>query len=289
MHFGDRLAETIAHKGPLCVGLDPHLGRIPQIFGDGVAGIEAFFNTVLDRLGDHCGIIKPQIAFFEQHGPQGLALLARLCERAKAQGLMVLMDAKRGDIGSTAQAYASAYLGPKAWVHCDAITVNPYMGMDTLAPFLAMADDQDKGIIVLVRTSNPGAADFEDRMIGELPLYQHIAQTLAPSAAQRLGPQSGWSSLMVVVGATAPNEARQLRHTLPHSPFLVPGYGAQGGSAANAVVAARDAQGVVVNSSRGILYPKGAFEAQNMNDWQAFFDTALINAHKELTNALQSA
>jgi orotidine-5'-phosphate decarboxylase len=289
MHFGDRLAEAIAHKGPLCVGLDPHLGRIPPIFGDGLAGIEAFFNAVLDRLGGHCSIIKPQIAFFEQHGPEGLALLARLCERARAQGLMVLMDAKRGDIGSTAQAYASAYLGSNAWVYCDAITVNPYMGMDTLAPFLAMADDQDKGVIVLVRTSNPGAADFEDRMIGTMPLYQHIAQKLVPHAEQRLGPQSGWSSLMVVVGATAPNEARQLRHILPYSPFLVPGYGAQGASADEAVVAAKNAQGVVVNSSRGILYPKGAFEAQNMDAWQVFFDTALINAHKELTSALQSA
>jgi len=286
MHFGDHLAKTIATHGPLCVGLDPHPGRIPSIFGNGLAGIEAFFMAVLDRLDSRCGIIKPQIAFFERYGPDGLAVMARLCVHAKTRGLMVLMDAKRGDIGSTASAYASAYLGPDAWVPCDAITVNPYMGMDTLEPFLATADDQDKGIIVLVRTSNPGAADFEDLSMDGKPLYQHIAATLAPFARERKGPQSGWSSLMVVVGATAPDEARHLRVTLPHSPFLVPGYGAQGASAKDAVSAARDGQGVVVNSSRGVLYPEGAYEASDLANWENIFDAALAKAHLELSQAL---
>ncbi|PHS28531.1 MAG: orotidine-5'-phosphate decarboxylase [Robiginitomaculum sp.] len=286
MHFGDHLAKTIATHGPLCVGLDPHPGRIPGFFGDGLVGIEAFFMAVLSRLDTRCGIIKPQIAFFERYGPDGLAVMARLCAHAKARDLLVLMDAKRGDIGSTASAYASGYLGPDAWVPCDAITVNPYMGMDTLEPFLAMADDQDKGIIVLVRTSNPGAADFEDLSMDGKPLYQHIAAALAPFARDRQGPQSGWSSLMVVVGATAPSEARQLRITLPHSPFLVPGYGAQGASAQDAVSAARDGQGVVVNSSRGVLYPPCAKEATSFTDWDRLFDAALEKAHDELTQAL---
>ncbi len=288
MHFGDHLAKTIATHGPLCVGLDPHPGRIPALFGDGLAGIEAFFMAVLDRLNTRCGIIKPQIAFFERYGPDGLAVMARLCVHARTRGLLVLMDAKRGDIGSTASAYASGYLGPDAWVPCDAITVNPYMGMDTLEPFLSMADDQDKGIIVLVRTSNPGAADFEDLSMGGKPLYQHIATALAPFARDRQGPQSGWSSLMVVVGATAPDEARQLRLTLPHSPFLVPGYGAQGASAKDALSAARDGQGVVVNSSRGVLYPQGAQEAANTRQWEELFDAALAKAHNELTQTMAS-
>lgn len=285
MHFGDQLAKAMAVNGPLCVGLDPHPNRIPPIFGNGLPGIEAFFMAVLTRLEGHCGIIKPQIAFFERYGPDGLRVLARLCAVAKARGLIVLMDAKRGDIGSTASAYAAAFLGPDAWVKCDAITVNPYMGMDTLEPFLNMADDRDKGIIVLVRTSNPGAADFEDLQIQDQPLYQHIAQALAPFARERRGALSGWSSLLAVVGATAPNEARKLRLTLPHSPFLVPGYGAQGASAKDALAASRDGQGVVVNASRGVLFPSGAYEAGSITQWENLFDAGLQKAHDELRAA----
>ncbi len=288
MHFGDRLAAAIKDNGPLCVGLDPHPNRIPALFGEGVPGIEAFFIAVMERMSGRSGVIKPQIAFFERYGPAGLQVLARLCERAKDLGLIVLLDAKRGDIGSTASAYASAYLGPDAWLHCDAITVNPYMGMDTLEPFLGTADDMDKGVIVLVRTSNPGAADFEDLIFDKKPLYQHIAHALAPFAQERKGPVSGWSSLMAVVGATAPNEARHLRLTLPHCPFLVPGFGAQGASAKDAVAAARNGQGVLVNSSRGVLYPAGADSAKTMDDWQGIFDAALAKAHDELCAALDA-
>ncbi len=282
MHFGDRLAQKIKLTGPLCVGLDPHIGRIPPIFGEGLAGVEAFFMAVLARLNGKAAIIKPQIAFFERFGPEGLAVLARLCAHARACDLLILMDAKRGDIGSTASAYAAAYLGPQAWVDCDAITVNPYMGLDTLEPFLTTADDNDKGVIILVRTSNPGAADFEDLLVGQTALYQRIAQSLAPLARDRQGPQSGWSSLMVVVGATAPNEARRLRVELPHCPFLVPGFGAQGASAHDAMAAAIEGQGVVVNSSRGVLYPHGAYEAQTKAVWAQIFDAALAKAAAEL-------
>ncbi len=285
MNFGDRLAQAIEINGPLCVGLDPHPNCIPELFGQGLAGVEAFFTAVLQRLGGHCGIIKPQIAFFERFGPQGLAVMARLCAQARDAGFVVLMDAKRGDIGSTANAYADAYLGHEAWVHCDAITINPYMGLDTLEPFLAMADERDKGVIVLVRTSNPGAADFEDLIFEGKPLYHHIASALAPFAQERRGALSGWSSLMVVVGATAPVEARHLRLVLPHSPFLVPGYGAQGASAKDAVTAQVDGQGVVVNSSRGILFAPGAYEAADTASWERIFDVALARAHDGLALA----
>lgn len=288
MHFGDKLAHAIATTGPLCVGLDPHPGRIPAIFGEGLVGVEAFFMTVLERLSGKCAIIKPQIAFFERYGPDGLALLARLCARARALDLMIIMDAKRGDIGSTASAYAAAYLGPQAWVQCDAITVNPYMGIDTLEPFLTAAADFDKGVVVLVRTSNPGAADFEELLVGDAPLYQRIAQILAPLAQDLRGPQTGWSSLMVVVGAMAANEARRLRVDLPDCPFLVPGYGAQGGSAADAVAGAVNRQGVVVNSSRGVLYPHGALDAPTKADWAVLFDAALAKANTELGTALRA-
>ena len=282
MHFGDRIAQAIAAYGPLCIGLDPHEGRIPALFGAGLAGIEAFFEAVLHRARGTCGIIKPQIAFFERHGPDGLAVLARLCAKAKALGYLVLLDAKRGDIGSTASAYAHAYLGPEAWLECDAITVNPYMGMDTLEPFLNTAGDHGKGVVVLVRTSNPGAADFEDWQHDGTPLYMQIAQTLAPFARERRGPRTGWSSLMIVAGATAPAEARRLRAALPHCPFLVPGYGAQGASAAEALAASRDGQGVVVNSSRAVLYPHGAEQARSARAWERLFDAALRRAQDDL-------
>ncbi len=285
MHFGDNLSVCIDQYGPLCVGFDPHMERIPALFGSGLPAVEAFFTAVLSRIEGQCGVIKPQIAFFERFGPPGLAVLQRLCGQAKAAGLMVLLDAKRGDIGSTARAYAHGYLGKDAWLDCDAITVNPYMGLDTLEPFFTTAIDNEKGVIVLVRTSNPGAADFEDLPIEAAPLYQHVAAAVAPFARDQRGPKTGWSSLMVVVGATAPLEAKRLRVALPHCPFLVPGYGAQGAGAAEALAASVDGQGVIVNSSRGVLYPQGAFEAKTAKDWERLFDAGLHKTKADLISA----
>jgi orotidine-5'-phosphate decarboxylase len=168
------------------------------------------------------------------------------------------------------------------------VTVNPYMGTDTLEPFLKMAETRGKGVAVLVRTSNPGAQDLQDQRVGDEPVWARTARMIAPLAA-RLGGANGWSGLMAVAGATYPHEARALRALLPDCLFLVPGYGAQGAGAAEAVagfrVTAQGLRGGVVNSSRGVTYPSGARDAQTLADWRGAVDAAMRAAHADLSAA----
>ena len=202
--------------------------------------------------------VKPQSAFFEQVGPEGVAVLARVIRKARDAGLIVICDAKRGDIGSTAEAYAAAYLAgedrtprpspPTRW------TVNPYLGRDTLDPYLRLTGERGAGIYVLVRTSNPGAGTFQDRTAEGRPMYRHIAE-MVESLASATADGGRYGAVGAVVGATYPRELTELREIMPHAPLLVPGYGSQGGQAAD-VAAAFDEQGLgaLVNNARGINF-----------------------------------
>ncbi|MEM9180245.1 MAG: orotidine-5'-phosphate decarboxylase, partial [Pseudomonadota bacterium] len=211
MKFADRLIHATRTYGPLCVGIDPHAGRIPDLFGgDTPEGLEAWGIAVVKAAAGRTGIVKPQAGLFERHGWQGMRALASVCAAARDHDLLVLMDAKRGDIGSTAEGYAVAYLAKDAPFHCDALTVNPYMGLDTLEPHVRTAEETGKGVIVLARTSNPGSADYQAKSLEGAPLYARVVESLAPMMA-RLKGESGWSGLMLVTGATGPGEARQLR------------------------------------------------------------------------------
>lgn len=283
--FSDRLIDAVAARGPLCIGLDPHPAMLPGLFGaPDAAGFERFLNEVVDLAAGSVAVVKPQIALFERWGPEGLAMLARVAERARAAGLLILLDAKRGDIGSTAQGYADAYLGAEAWLPADSVTVNPYMGLDTLEPWIAAARANERGITVLLRTSNPGAADVQELLAGGRPVWERLAEALRPLAEAWTG-ASGWSSLTTVVGATAPEEARRARDLLPNAPFLVPGYGAQGATAADAMAGAvqgpRGREGVLVNASRAALYPAAAGEAATLDDWRAAFAAHLAVVRAE--------
>jgi len=253
--------------------------------------VESFLSAVLDRIAGRVAVIKPQIAFFEQLGWRGLRVLDRLCRAAAEREILVLLDAKRGDIGSTAEGYAAAYLAADAAMPTDAITLNPYLGFDTLEPFARVAAEAGRGLFVLVRTSNPGSADLQDREVGDRPLFGHVAEGLGRFEAQLAGGATPWSSLGVVVGATWPEQARRVREALPRSLFLVPGYGAQGGSAAAAVEGfvpgPRGREGGVVNSSRGILFPADAKGAEDGTNWERAFDAALERAIGELGEAVQ--
>ena len=290
--FADRLIEAVRQKAsPLCVGLDPFAERIPALFGDAradVGAIERFGQAIIDAAAPYTRILKPQLGLFEPFGPEGVAVARSLTAYAREKGFLVILDAKRGDIGTTAEGYARASLGPAPGFEADAVTVNPYMGADTLAPFLDIAAERDKGVAVLVRTSNPGARDLQDLDCAGAPLWMRTAEMLAPLTT-RLKGQSGWSGLMVVAGATYPEEARRLRAALPKSLFLVPGYGAQGASAADAVTGfisgPHGLEGGVVNSSRAILYPKAAAEAPSLEAWRAEIESALKRASGELADA----
>jgi orotidine-5'-phosphate decarboxylase len=271
-HFADRLAAAIRAKGnALCVGLDPRWESLPQEVrgrhgGDSLAAVarayEEFCGRVLDVVAPLAPVVKPQSAFFEACGPDGMAVLQRLLRKARGLGLLTILDGKRNDIASTATAYAdAAFAGTvvagrahPVW-EADALTVNPYLGRDAVEPFLHSARRAGAGVFVLVRTSNPGAGQFQDLECEGRPLYQHVGAAVAAWAREDLG-TCGLGDVGAVVGATYPAELAVLRRLLPEVVFLVPGFGAQGATADDIAAAFRaDGLGAVVNSSRGILFP----------------------------------
>jgi orotidine-5'-phosphate decarboxylase len=284
MHFADRLAAAVRAKGTaLCVGLDPRWDSLPKTIRDrhddtpaGVAAAyEAFGLRVLEIVAPLVGVVKPQSAFFEACGPAGLAALERVLRRARELGLVTILDAKRGDIASTAAAYADAAF--RAF-DADALTVNPYLGRDAVEPFLTAARRDGRGLFVLVRTSNPGSGLFQNLVCDGKPLYQHVAAAVAAWNGEGLG-ACGLGDVGAVVGATHPAELRLLRERLPDVWFLVPGYGAQGGTAADVRAAFRaDGLGAVVNSSRGVTFPFKPDEPR----WEAAVAAVAKAAAREL-------
>ncbi len=274
--FTERLADAVRRRGPLCVGIDPRWESLPlsirKAYPDPATAFEQFGLRVLELVEPFAGVIKPQAAFFEQFGPAGFSAMQTILRRAKEMGFVTILDAKRGDIASTALAYAEAAFGP-TW-DADSLTVNPYLGRDAVEPFLQVARQHDRGLFVLVRTSNPGAGLFQDLVCDGRPLYRHVAEAVVQWNAGR-------GDVGAVVGATHPKELQELRQALPGVWLLVPGYGAQGGTAAD-VKAAYDAKGLgaVVNSSRGITFP---YRPEDEH-WEAKIATAAKNAQAELRN-----
>ncbi len=264
MDFAERLHRRIRDvDSRVCLGIDPRpslseltaperLGGDPARVADAVV---RYFTTVLRATHDRLACCKPQAAFFEALGLHGLEALARLLQVARELELPVILDAKRGDIGSTSEAYARAYLGTGDFA-ADALTVNAYLGLDTLEPYLDAAVRHGRGLFVVLKTSNPGSADLQDLRLasGEL-LHQALADRLTERAAALPADGAGYTALGAVVGATYPQALRELRARLPRSVLLVPGYGAQGGTAADVAAAFDgDGAGAVVSASRSLTY-----------------------------------
>jgi orotidine-5'-phosphate decarboxylase len=249
--FADRLVRAQQTSGSLlCVGLDPDLSKLPPEFATSSEPFLAFNRRIVDATAHLTAAYKPQIAFYSALGKEDELAASIRYIREKAPHAVVILDAKRNDIGNTAAAYASEAFDRYG---ADAVTVNPYMGEDSVRPFLARPD---RGAILLCRTSNPGARDFQDLMVDGLPLYRRVAER-----ADRDWNQS--KNLMLVVGATYPEEMAELRRAHPDLWFLVPGIGAQGGDLASTLKAGLSAQrsGLLINSSRGIIYAGGATPA----------------------------
>jgi orotidine-5'-phosphate decarboxylase len=227
--FGTRLADAVAARGPLCVGIDPHAPLLERWgLPDSPEGLARFTDAVVDALAGSVAVLKPQLAFYERHGSRGLAVLESAVERARAAGALVLLDAKRGDIGSTMDAYAD-YLRPGHPLHVDAMTVSPFLGPGSLQPAVDTARQHGGGLFVLARTSNPDAGTFQHAVVGERSVAQAVVDTVGRWNAE--DGASGPGSLGVVVGATL----RELDVDLDHlgGPVLAPGLGAQGGSVAD--------------------------------------------------------
>ena len=298
LHFADRLAAAVRAKGTvLCVGLDPRWEQLPldlrnrhgaASLENVAAAVEELSLRVLDVVAPLVPVVKPQSAFFEACGPAGMKALQQVLCRASELGLLTILDSKRNDIASTAEAYADAAFGGLTidgrrfpiW-NVDALTVNAYLGRDGIEPFLTSARKSERGVFVLVRTSNPGAGQFQDLLCEGKPLFHHVAAAVRKWTSENLG-DCGLGDIGAVVGATHAAELAQVRQLLPQAWLLIPGFGAQGGTAEDIKAAFRpDGLGAIVNSSRGIT---ACFEPQEPQ-----WETAIELATRAGISALRSA
>ena len=258
-------------KAQICVGLDPMLSYIPEHivkkalseYGETMKGaaeaIWQFNKEIVDHTYDLIPAVKPQIAMYEQFGVEGLIVYKRTVDYCQEKGLLVIGDVKRGDIGSTSAAYATAHLGhvqvgsqKLSGFDTEFATVNPYFGTDGVKPFVDVCNQDDKGIFVLVKTSNPSSGEFQDQLVNGKPVYELVAEKVMEWGAMSMDGE--YSNVGAVVGATYPEMSRILRKLMPHTYFLVPGYGAQGGTAEDLKYCFNeDGLGAIVNSSRGII------------------------------------
>ncbi len=268
-NFADRLIEAIKEKGnPCMVGLDPRIEQFPHfifsILPEGLSEDEkveqvliAFNTLIIETIKDIIPTVKIQSAFYEQYGIAGMKALQATIKIVKNAGLVVVVDAKRNDIGSTAEAYANTFLPIGAPFEADALTVSPFLGRDSLVPFVEACKKFGKGLFILVKTSNEGSGDLQNQILKETnePLYISVAKMVNELGVDVLG-ESGYSAIGAVVGATHPKEIEELRTIMPKAIFLVPGYGAQGGTGADTKPAFNaDKLGAVVSASRSINFP----------------------------------
>ncbi|GAA4657591.1 orotidine-5'-phosphate decarboxylase [Streptomyces youssoufiensis] len=259
--FGARLRQAMDTRGPLCVGIDPHASLLADWgLGDDVAGLERFSRTVVEALADRVAVLKPQSAFFERFGSRGVAVLERTVAEARAAGALVLMDAKRGDIGSTMAAYAAAYLDPASPLFSDALTVSPYLGFGSLDPAVELARASGCGLFALALTSNPEGAEVQHALRADgrsvaATVLGHLAERNAAERAAWQGQGRPLGSFGAVVGATLGDALAAAGGSLAiDGPLLAPGIGAQGATPADLPAVFGDAVGNVVPSvSRGVL------------------------------------
>ncbi|MFO7154221.1 MAG: orotidine-5'-phosphate decarboxylase [Caldicoprobacter oshimai] len=271
MHLIDRLIEQIIEKrNPTVVGLDTRLEYVPDHVVERCSGASPFevaasaifeFNkAIIDAVYEHIPAVKIQVAYYELYGPPGMEAFRLTAQYAKSKGLIVIGDIKRNDIGSTAEAYASAYLGETPLKNgrmpafdLDFVTVNPYLGTDGVMPFIQACKEYNKGIFVLVKTSNPSSGEFQDLPVEGKRLYNKVAEKVVEWGKELMGTK-GYSHIGAVIGATYPRQLEELRGEMPNTYFLIPGYGAQGGSVQD-VMGGFDANGLgaVINASRSVI------------------------------------
>lgn len=307
-NFADRLVEAVKRKGnAICVGLDPRLDKIPlhikkksllegkktptQAAADAIID---FNMGIIDAVCDLVPVVKPQVAFYEIFGAEGMRAYEETLKYAKSRGLLTIADVKRNDIGSTAEAYAKAYLGEieifededevvMPIFDADSLTVNPYLGWDGIKPFIEECNKYGKGIFALVKTSNQSSGDLQDLQAKDgKSVYEIVGHLVDSWGANEIG-ESGYSLVGAVVGATYPEQARVLREIMPNAIFLVPGYGAQGGKAEDVKVCFNeDGLGAIVNNSRGITFAYENLEGFGPESYDAAAREAVMKMKADL-------
>ena len=306
----DKLVKNIQKtNAPIVVGLDPMLNYVPEHIQKGAfaeygetlegaaEGIWQFNNGIVDATYDLIPAVKPQIAMYEQFGIEGLKAFKKTVDYCKEKGLVVIGDIKRGDIGSTSTAYAVGHIGKVqvgsktyAGFDEDFITVNPYLGTDGIKPFVDVCKEENKGIFVLVKTSNPSSGEFQDRLVDGRPLYEIVGEMVDKWGSDVIG-ESGYSAVGAVVGATYPEMGKVLRKVMPKSFILVPGYGAQGGKAADLVhYFNEDRLGAIVNSSRGIIaaYKQDKYAQFGAENYADASRQAVVDMIEDINGALDA-
>ena len=309
MNAADKLIENILRtKNPGVIGLDPDIGKIPSCYKrlvthnlnklSDVAELIYNFNCdIIDTVAPFVPAVKPQMAFYEKYGSYGVAALEKTVEYARAKGLTVIEDAKRNDIGNTAMAYANGHLGKVELIDgsflpsidADFMTVTPFLGSESIEPFVKVCNENEKGIFVLVKTSNISSGEIQDAFINNgLTVSRSIARYVYEQGIGTVG-KYGYSPIGAVVGATYPEEASVLRKMMPDSYFLVPGYGAQGGDASDIIPCFNeDGLGAIVNSSRGILYMHTSVEELEVISREEYLQR-VKNAALQMKNEIYSA
>lgn len=306
----NKLVEKIKKtKAPIVVGLDPMLSYVPkhivqksyEAYGETLKGaadaIWQFNKGIIDHVYDLIPAVKPQIALYEQLGVEGMQVFQKTIDYCHEKDLVVIGDVKRGDIGSTSAAYATAHLG-KVTVGSrkysafneDFATVNPYFGIDGVQPFLDVCKQEQKGLFILVKTSNPSSGEFQDRLIDGRPLYEYVGEKVAEWGAQHMG--EDYSYIGAVVGATYPQAGKMMRKVMPKTLILVPGYGAQGGKGADLVhYFNEDGLGAIVNSSRGIIaaYKQEQYARFSPENYADASRQAVLDMIADINGALQEA
>ncbi|MBO5353965.1 MAG: orotidine-5'-phosphate decarboxylase [Lachnospiraceae bacterium] len=304
----DKLITKIkATDAPIVVGLDPMLGYIPNYikeaafkeYGETLEGaaeaVWQYNKGIVDAVYDLIPAVKPQVAMYEQFGIPGMVAFHKTVQYCKEKGLIVIGDIKRGDIGSTSAAYAAGHIG-KVTIGSntyepfgeDFVTVNPYLGTDGIKPFVDVCKENDKGLFILVKTSNPSSGEFQDRLIDGRPLYEHMGEKVAEWGADCMS--GDYSNIGAVVGATYPEQGKILRKLMPKTFILVPGYGAQGGKGADlAHFFNEDGLGAIINSSRGIIaaYKQEAYAKFGETGYADAARAAVLDMKADINSAIK--
>ena len=305
-----KLIEGIKRtKAPIVVGLDPMMNYIPEYiqkkafaeFGETLEGaaeaVWQYNKGIVDAVYELVPAVKPQIAMYEQFGIEGLKAFEKTVSYCQEKGLVVIGDIKRGDIGSTSEAYAVGHLGKVqvgshsfSGFHEDFVTVNPYLGSDGVKPFMKICKEEKKGLFILVKTSNPSSGEFQDRLVDGRPLYELVGEQVAAWGVELMG--DTYSYVGAVVGATYPEMGKTLRKIMPKSFILVPGYGAQGGKGADLVHFFNDdGLGAIVNSSRGIIaaYKQEKYASFGAENYAEASRQAVLDMQADIQGALEAA
>ena len=294
----DKLYEAVAARGPVCVGLDTDFSYLPADFVDTALtkgeNIVRFNKKLIDATKAVAGCYKVQIAYYESLGLEGMKAYAETLAAVREAGIPVIADIKRGDIGSTSEAYAVGHLGKeqvgrKSYYGFDEdfVTVNPYLGSDGVNPFVKICKEEKKGIFVLVKTSNPSSGEFQDQLVNGRPLYELVGEKVAAWGADCMG--DSYSYVGAVVGATYPEQGKVLRKVMPKAFILVPGYGAQGGKGADLVhFFNEDGLGAIINSSRGIIaaYQQEKYAQFGEQNYADASRAAVLDMREDIAQAL---